>query len=144
MNIMGVRDAEALGDRLPLEEMSAVFDEYPVRLAICFGSQVRGKTHGQSDIDIAVAFDGLEPGDDGYNDVLFGLMADLAITTDRDDIDLIDIHTVQDRLAAVIFDSGIVIYGDENRLVDLDTIIEGSSPRERLDTAVAGIDRHLQ
>lgn len=48
-----------LNDRLPVEELNTVFEQTPVKVALCFGSQATGSVHPQSDIDIAVELDGV-------------------------------------------------------------------------------------
>ena len=54
--------------------------------------------------------DGVEPGDEGYNDVFFAVYGEIAETLDRDDVDLVDLQSVSGTLAKVVFDTGVVIY----------------------------------
>lgn len=65
-----------------------------------------------------------------------------------DDVDLVDLRTVSPTLAKSVFDHGVPVVGDpehasqvRRQLVKSDT--ETPSPRERLDTALAKIDTHL-
>lgn len=134
-------------ERLPLDALGDVFERAPVRLAVCFGSQATGDTHAHSDIDIAVEFAGLRPGDDGYNDAFFELYGEVASALGHEDVDLVDIHSVSGGFARALFESGVVIYGDPERFEtlreSLDTDGETQSPRERLDRAIERMNEHL-
>lgn len=136
-----------LNDRLPVEELRAVFEQAPVRVALCFGSQATGAVHPRSDIDLAIELDGVEPGEERYNDVFFDVYAEIAETLDRDDVDLVDLQSVSGTLATVVFDTGIIIYGDPQRVEKLreecDTGGDDRSPRDRLDRAIERMDEHL-
>lgn len=121
----------------------------PVSIAIIFGSLARDETHEHSDVDVAVAFDDLEPGEPGYNKALLGLSADLAAALETDDIDLVDIQRASPSLARSVFDEGMLVVGTEEdarelreRLVN-DTEDEDRSPAERFDEILTSIDEHL-
>lgn len=140
----------ALAASLDLDALQAVLREHPVRLAILFGSHATETTHATSDIDLAVEFDAHRPSDPSYNDVFFGLSADLSETLESDDVDLVDLHTVSPALAEAIFEHGVLIVGDEEHVAALRRQLtatepesEQPSPRERLDAALARIDAHL-
>lgn len=133
---------------LDLDTLQAVLREHPVQLAILFGSHSTGTTHPASDIDVAVEFDAQRPADPGYNDAFLGLSADLSDALGTDDVDLVDLHAVSPALASSIFDHGILLVGNLERAAELRrqvtaADIETQSPRERLDTALARIDSHL-
>ncbi len=136
-----------LSERLPLEELVAVFEREPVRLALCFGSRATGRTHDHSDIDLAVELEGLRPGDEGYNDAFFGLYAEVTGVLGREDVDLVDIHSLSGSLARAVFETGVLLYGDPERVPTLeaqvDTERDDRPPRERLDSAIERIDEHL-
>ena len=134
------------GDDPPLmDEVRSTLASAPVRLAILFGSAATGRTHPRSDIDIAIELDGLRPGDPGYNDVFFGLSAELSAAAQTDEIDLVDIHSATPTLARSIVDHGRILVGSASRVDELrtqladDDTAEGSA-RERFDEHLARID----
>ncbi|MDG5778917.1 nucleotidyltransferase domain-containing protein [Haloarculaceae archaeon H-GB2-1] len=131
-----------------LATLKAVLQEHPVRLAILFGSQATESTHGTSDIDLAVDFDGHGPADSSYNDVFLGLSADLSGALGTDDVDLVDLRTVSPSLAAAIFDTGVLLVGEQAHATELRRDLTASesnhrSARDRLDSTLARIDDHL-
>jgi len=137
-------------DASPVSEtVSAVLAEHPVSVGILFGSRARGNAHEHSDVDVAVAFDGLEPGEPGYNDVLFGLGADLATALGTDDVDVVDLRRASSGLVRTVVDEGELVVGTERDLQDLcERLLDGEvdgdrSPAERFDDVLAAIDDHL-
>lgn len=132
---------------LPVGEIRSVVGRYPVRFAILFGSHGRGDATTRSDVDVAVAFEALQPGDDGYNAALFGLSADLCAVLDSDDVDVLDVETAPPGLARRIFEDGRLLAGDENGAEALRRryreSIPDRSPRERFEDAMDRIDEHL-
>jgi predicted nucleotidyltransferase len=131
-----------------LEALQTVLREHPIRLAILFGSQATETTHERSDIDIAVEFDHHQPADPNYNDVFLGLSADISDALESDEVDLVDLQTVQPQLAAAIFANGVLIVGEETHADELRhqltaTESDLQSPRERFDAALDRIDDHL-
>jgi len=137
-----------VGARMDVESIREVLGDHPVRLAVLFGSYATGSPHEGSDIDIAVAFEGVKPSEAGYNDAFLGLSADLSQTLRTDDVDLVDLHTVSPSLAAAIFESGVLLVGDQTDVSALRDQVttagqDDESPRERLDGALARIDAHL-
>jgi predicted nucleotidyltransferase len=136
-----------LPDRLPITELQKAFDQKPVRLAICFGSYVSGETHATSDIDIAVEFEKLEPGDSGYNDVFFEVYEAVSQALGTDTVDLLDIHSLSNSLARSVLTNGVLVYGDIDRVEPLQeqrlSETNERSPRDRLDHAIERIDSHL-
>lgn len=131
----------------PIEAVRSVFREYPVRLALLFGSHARGTASGRSDVDLAVEFDGLQSGDCGYNDALFGLGADLDDVLSFD-VDVVDIHSVEPAVARRIFEDGVLLYGQSEHVSDLRAEVLAAddperSPRERFDDALDRIDEHM-
>jgi len=133
---------------LPLERLQAVLQEHPVQAAILFGSHARGETHTRSDLDIAVAFETTRPSDPAYNEVFFGLSADLSDLLESDGVDLVDLQTVSPELAEVIFDQGVLLIGDQEYVATLRRELTAptssdQSPRDRFDAALARIDAYL-
>lgn len=133
---------------LPIEAIRECLEREPVRVAILFGSHARGDTHPDSDIDIAIELEDLRPGETGYNDVFFGVSAELSERLETDDVDVVDIHSVSDSFARTILKEGIVLLGTPDRLETLRERVTSDSgddrtPRERIDDAVRRIDEHL-
>lgn len=135
-----------VGERLPLTELRSVFDQHPVRLALCFGSQATGSVHDHSDIDLAIELDGIQPGDDTYNDVFFEVYSGVTAALDREDVDLVDIRSTSNSLARAVFDTGVLLYGEAERAEQLKKRIgkpDDRRPRDRLDNAIEQMDEHL-
>lgn len=142
------RTAETgVADRLPLGDLSDVFEREPVGLVLCFGSQATGRIHDHSDVDLAVELDGLQPGDEGYNDAFFRVYREVTRLLDRDDIDIVDVNSLSESLAQAVLADGVRIYGEPARVEllreDLDAEPADRSPRERLDEAIERMDEHL-
>lgn len=134
---------------LDLDALLGVLREHPVQLAILFGSHATGTTHSASDIDLAVEFDAQRPSDPSYNDTFLGLSTGLSDTLRTDDVDLVDLHAVSPAFAEAIFETGVLLLGDQERAAELRrqitaTNTETQTPRERLDAALARIDTHLE
>lgn len=133
---------------LPVDEIRSTLEAHPVRLAILFGSRARGDPHARSDVDVAVELDGLQPGDEAFNDAFFGLGADLSETLQTDDVDVVDVHTLSPPLTRSVFQYGVLLFGSERRAEELRTEIaapdaDERSPGDRLDEALRRIDEHL-
>ena len=145
---MRTTESTTLDAALDLDALQAVLREHQVRLAILFGSHATETTHATSDIDLAVEFDDNRPSDPSYNDVFLGLSADLSDALETDDVDLVDLHTVEPPLAAAIFENGILLVGEAEHAAELRRRLTASgddqqSPRDRLDAALDRIDHHL-
>ena len=115
------------------ERVVAALEEAPVSFAVLFGSAGRGEMTEESDLDIAVEFDGLRSSDGGdYNDVYFSLRGDLSAAVSRS-VDLVDVHSMSPAFARAALTGGAVLVGEEadrERLVDelageLPTVEEG-------------------
>jgi predicted nucleotidyltransferase len=133
---------------VPIDVLRSTLAAYPIRLAILFGSHATGTSHQTSDIDVAVEFDGLEPGDEDFNEVFFGLSADLSEIVGTDDIDLVDVHMLPSTLIRTVFDDGILLIGTETyaetrREQLLAAADPEQSPQERLDEAIRKIDEYF-
>lgn len=146
---MRTAESAAIDDSIDLDALRAVLREHPVQLAILFGSYATENTHAESDIDLAVEFDGHRPSDPSYNDTFLGVSADLSETLETDDVDLVDLHATAPTLAEAIFESGVLLVGEPEHAAELRRQLttasesEQQSPRERLDAALARIDAHL-
>jgi predicted nucleotidyltransferase len=141
-------ESTALDTSLDLDTLQGVLQEYPVDLAILFGSHATGTAHATSDIDLAVAFDDHRPPDPSYNDVFLGLSADLSDALGTDNVDLVDLHTASPALVTAIFERGILLVGEPAHAAELRQQLptaesDQESPRDRLDAALDRIDDHL-
>ncbi len=145
---MRTAELSTLDASFDVDVCQATLREHPVRLAILFGSHATETTHATNDIDLAVEFDEHRPSDPDYNDVFLGLSADLSDALETDDVDLVDLHTVEPPLAAAIFENGILLVGEAEHATELRRRLTASgddqqSPRDRLDAALDRIDDHL-
>jgi uncharacterized protein len=73
--------------RLGSEEATRVFEENKVVAAYLFGSHVKGRTHANSDVDVAVLFDQAIPKSDRFDrhvNVVMGLTS--VLDTDKVDV----------------------------------------------------------
>ena len=141
-------ESTAVDASLDLDTLLDVLREHPVQLAILFGSHATETTHAASDIDLAVEFDAERPSDPSYNETFLGLSADLSDTLGTDDVDLVDLHAASPALAEAVFETGVLLLGEQERAAELRQLItaadtETQSPRERLDAALSRIDAHL-
>lgn len=132
---------------LPADQIRSVLEEYPVRLALVFGSHARQEASERSDIDIAVEFDDAPSGGSRYNELLLGLGADLEMALSRS-VDVLDLHRVDPSLGRQILEDGIVLLGSRDRLEEFATLLEEretdeKSPLARFDAALERLDEHL-
>lgn len=136
-------------DRTGSEDLQSrirsVLAGHPVSVAYLFGSRASGDAGPQSDIDVAVSFEGLEPGDGRYTETLLSLSVDLATALGTDDVDVVDLDTAPPSLVRAVLDRGIRLIGsdDPETLVERARGAEGASARERFDTFLAATDEHL-
>jgi predicted nucleotidyltransferase len=103
-----------------------VLSEHEVRFAVLFGSATRSEGD-PNDIDLAVEFENVQPGDEGYLAAYLGLgMAleeELGAT-----VDLVDVQSADERFAAVIFEDGVFVYGSRERSEELADRVRDSYP----------------
>lgn len=137
-----------VGESLPLDALQSVLGDHPIRLAVLFGSYATDRVHARSDVDIAVEFENLRPGDDGYNEGFLGLGADVSEALGTDDVDLLDVHALSASLARSVFEEGVLIIGEPERVQALrqrlvDDERDERSPRRELDESLQRIDEHL-
>lgn len=88
--------------------VSAIAEKYHLSLVLLFGSQATGKTHAQSDVDIAIrAFHALRPRE------LAGLAYDLSQALQTKKVDIVDLHNAPPLLLAQIARFGQLLYEQE-------------------------------
>jgi predicted nucleotidyltransferase len=120
------------------ERLQDVLATHPVSFAMVFGSVVRGEASDANDVDLAVEFDRYRPTDDGYSEVYLGLVVDLETTLSAE-VDVVDVHTMDESFASAVFETGDVLVGDDRRS-ELAANVAGARPsaeRARKRIAVA-------
>lgn len=130
-----------------LATFQSLLAEHDVRLAVLFGSATRPERE-QNDLDVAVEFDDWRPGDEGYTTAYLGLATALEEELDVA-VDLVDVHSADDRFAAVIFEDGILIQGSKERKEQLEEQVRDAYPsvedaRERVAAAVTRLEEGTQ
>ena len=110
-----------------LEALEEVLAKHPVSFAMVFGSAARGGSDPPNDIDLAVEFSSLRPGEAGYNEQYFSLIDALETATDRQ-VDVVDVHTMPPTFARIAFDDGVRITGTAQRNRELEEKIAGDRP----------------
>lgn len=106
----GESDATTDGDGL-----ATVIAEYPVRLAVLFGSQADGTATDESDVDVAVAFEAdLSPAE-RLNERI-DLTTALVRVLGTDAVDVTDLDSVSPGVGADALESGQLLVGDRSTL----------------------------
>jgi predicted nucleotidyltransferase len=97
------------------ESAVRTIEQYPVRLAVLFGSQVRGTATSKSDVDIAVAFeDALSAAE--RLEARIELTTALAKALGTDDIDVTDLDSVRPAVGSHALETGTRLVGDRTLL----------------------------
>lgn len=104
-----------------------VLERHSVQFGVLFGSQVRGTSSQQSDVDIAFEFDDRRPGDEGYANRYLQLLNDLDETLPVP-VDLVDVHTISPSFARVTLEEGTILVGTETRRDELVREYAGEKP----------------
>lgn len=90
----------------------------PIRLAVLFGSHARGTQTAESDVDVAVAFDGsLSP--EARHRARLDLTVALMEALETDDVDVLDLETLPPAVGASALRTGIVLVGDPDLAAEL-------------------------
>lgn len=134
---------------IDLDALRAVLDRYPIRVAVLFGSAVSGRTHADSDVDIAIEF---EPSVSDPASYVLALIVDIESAIDRNDVDLAVVRDLKPRVGLNAFTEGTLLVGTQDRKSELrDRFdrevdeLERTEPSlgERFDAVVSGIDAAL-
>lgn len=131
------------GPALDVDEIRPVVEEYPITLAVLYGSYARGDVRPGSDIDLAIEF---EPSlsDTKRTTVRLDLIARLSELLETDDIDVIPLDQASRALQQNITVDGIVLYGDSDALERYQTDVGESTHEERVaefDAILAELER---
>ena len=97
-------------------QLTSLFDASDVVLAYLFGSEAKGTTHPESDIDIAVLLSNQVP-EAEYGQRVVDLNTELIGIFQRDAIDVALLNTAPPLLAFQVVRHGVVIYDPHHRYV---------------------------
>ena len=97
-------------------QLTSLFDASDVVLAYLFGSEAKGTTHPESDIDIAVLLSDQVP-EAEYGQRVVDLNTELIGIFQRDAIDVALLNTAPPLLAFQVVRHGVVIYDPHHRYV---------------------------
>jgi len=97
-----------------LDTVRGVLDAAPVSVGVLYGSVARGDSHGRSDVDIAVAFEGADEPAQRARDRL-ELIDDLSAVLGTDDVDVVPISAAPPELRRSIRRDGVLVYGSADR-----------------------------
>ena len=126
------------------ERVAAVVERYPVRLAVLFGSHARGTQTRDSDVDVAVAFEGNRSASERL-ELRIDLVADLVDALGTDDVDVSDLEGIRPEVGASALETGTVLVGDRETVDAMRERFErerGDETREeRLDRFDSILDR---
>jgi predicted nucleotidyltransferase len=143
---MASRGSSENGTAVDTDALREVLADHPVRLAVLFGSAVRGDQHPHSDVDLAVEFDGTV--DDPPTDAVLSLLADLSSALERNDVDLSVVTDLKPRVGLVAFTEGVPLVGSADRVAhwrsqferEVAADDEDRSLRERFDAVIDAAD----
>lgn len=133
-------------DEIDRDALVSVLEEHPVSLAVLFGSVVGGRTHPNSDVDLAVEFDSSV---DEEGEAMISLITDLTTRLDRNDVDLGVLSDLEPRIGLAAVDEGVILLGDPTRLQNhrerFEAAVEARPPAgERFDAVIERIDEALE
>lgn len=100
----------------PVEEVvRQVVEAYPVEFAVLFGSYAKGTETQESDVDIAVAFDGDRSPQERL-ELRIDLVVELTRALEMDAVDVTDLESVRPEIGISALRTGIVLIGEEDRV----------------------------
>lgn len=106
----------SLGDEpsdpdIDLDRVVPVLEGYPIRCAVLFGSYARGTQTTDSDVDIAVGFEG-DLSSSERLDRRIEMTTDLMETLGTNDVDVADLDSIRPGVGAAALRTGILLVGD--------------------------------
>lgn len=107
-------------DALDVDALAATLEEYPLSLAVLFGSRATGTAGEMSDLDVAVAFEEDVPEDRRFA-LLDEMTAEITSETGFEAVDLVDLSTVGPYPGYEIMSEGLLLLGDEDDAVELES-----------------------
>ena len=121
------------------DHVARVVREYPVRLAVLFGSHARGTATTDSDVDVAVAFDeDCTPSE--RLDRRIDLTTDLVESLGANDVDVTDLDSVRADVGNSALQHGTLLVGEMETLEEYRERFERET-RSRNDTHEERMDR---
>ena len=100
----------------PVEKVvTQVLEAYPVELAVLFGSYARGTETSESDIDVAVAFDGNRSPQERL-ELRIDLVVELTKALERDAVDVADFESIRPEIGLSALETGTVLVGGEDHV----------------------------
>lgn len=126
--------SEATVPSLDVDTIVSVLAESPVTVAVLYGSHARGEATGQSDIDLAVAFEE-ELSSIDRTRARLALIERLSVELETDDIDVVPLSRATPALLREIRSDGIVLYGSEEsvpRVSTTESNVETETHEDRL------------
>lgn len=99
-----------------LSRLATVVGEYPVRLAVLFGSQADGTATEESDVDVAVAFETDLSLAERLNERI-DLTTELVRVLGTNVVDVTDLDSVPPGVGADALETGELLVGDRSTLV---------------------------
>lgn len=106
-------------DSLDVDALAGCLREYPVSLAVLFGSHASDSASDLSDLDLAVRFQESIPEDERL-ELLDELTTAVTRATGFEAVDVVDLERVNPTLGYEALSNGTVLVGDENEAVDLE------------------------
>lgn len=112
-----VRQRSGPPEDLDLDPLREAIGEYPLSLAVLFGSHATDTVHSLSDLDVAVAFD-----DDVARERKLRLLDELTVAIQRataiEAVDIVDLDTVGPAVGYAVLRDGILLRGDPDDALD--------------------------
>lgn len=101
-----------------LSGLGEVLEDFPLDIAVLFGSVTASKTHGLSDLDVAIRFKEDVEGDERLS-LLDEITAKVIQTAGFSAVDLVDIDQAPPSLAYRALDRGRLLVGDDKTVTHL-------------------------
>ena len=103
----------------PVEKVvTQVVEAYPVELAVLFGSYARGTETSESDIDVAVSFDGDRSPQERL-ELRIDLVVELTKALGMDAVDVADFESIRPEIGISALQTGIILVGQEEQVEHL-------------------------
>lgn len=107
-------------DALDVDTLRACLSEFPLSLAVVFGSRAGGGATDLSDLDVAVQFEA-DVADARRADLADEMMAEITRRTGFEAVDLVDLSAVGPRVGYEALSTGVLVLGDPADAVELES-----------------------
>ncbi|QIO20884.1 nucleotidyltransferase domain-containing protein [Haloarcula sp. JP-L23] len=98
---------------IDVNRITEIVMQQPVRLAVLYGSHVRGTATSDSDVDIAIAFEG-ERSSSERLERRVDLTVALSKALGTDSVDVADLDSIRPSIGQSALRTGIVLVGDQD------------------------------